>query len=264
MPRYKLTIEYDGSPFVGWQRQANGRSVQEAIEDALAGLTGERPTLRGAGRTDAGVHALAQVAHVRVERALDPAALPARVNAHLPSDIHVLGCELAPLRFHARHAALSRAYVYQLARRRTAFAKKYVWWVERELDLERMRRALALTVGEHDFVQFCDKPKDHKSTQVNVVRAELAESGALVLLRFEASHFLWRMVRRLTGTLVDVAAGELEVAEFARLIETTPLDAARGLVSERTAPPSGLFLERVRYAGDPPPGELVPAVHVRA
>jgi tRNA pseudouridine38-40 synthase len=137
-----------------------------------------------------------------------------------------------------------------------------VWWVKRELDLDRMSRALASVIGEHDFAAFCDRPQDQRTTRVRMDRAEIAESGSLILVRLEASNFLWRMVRRLTGTLVEVGAHALEVEDFSALLEGRTLPAKKGLVSEWTAPPSGLFLERVRYEGDPPLGAIAPAFAV--
>jgi len=259
---HKLVIEYAGTRYSGWQGQKNAVTISGVLREAIEGVAGPVVDLAGAGRTDAGVHALAQVAHAKLERAIDPEPFRMGVNARLPSDIHVLDVAAADPRFHARHSALSRSYVYQVSRRRTAFAKRYVWWVERELDLEPMRRALSATLGEHDFVRFCERPKEATSTRVRMDRAEIAESGALILLRFEASNFLWRMVRRLVGTLVEVGAHEIAVDEFAALVDGRALPEGKGLVSERTAPPSGLFLERVRYAGDPPPGPLAPAFAV--
>jgi len=259
---YKIVIEYAGTRYSGWQEQKNAVTVAGELRSALEKVAGPIDDLGGAGRTDAGVHALAQVAHVRFERTVDPRRFLEELNAKLPGDIQVTQMSLAGPRFHARHAALTRTYLYQIARRRTAFAKKYVWWVDRNLDLAEMRRALECVVGEHDFVQFCDRPQDQRTTRVRVDRAELAESGSLILLRFEASNFLWRMVRRLTGALVEVGANKLSIEDFAALVAAQPLAPEKGTVSEWTAPPSGLFLVRVRYEGDPPLGPVVPAFPV--
>jgi tRNA pseudouridine38-40 synthase len=255
-------IEYAGTRYSGWQEQKNATTVAGELRKAIEAVAGTVQDLGGAGRTDAGVHALAQVAHVKLERRLDPEQLRSEVNARLPSDIHVLRAAAAEPRFHARHAAISRTYVYQISRRRTAFLKRYVWWVERELEVERMRGALESVAGEHDFVRFCDRPKEQKSTRVRVDRAEIAESGSLVLLRFEASNFLWKMVRRLTGALVEVGARDLAAEDFAALIGGSETSSGKGPVSEWTAPPSGLFLAGVRYEGDPPPGPLDPVFAV--
>jgi tRNA pseudouridine38-40 synthase len=255
---YKLVIEYAGTRYSGWQEQKNAVTVAGELRGAIEKVVGPIDDLGGAGRTDAGVHALAQVAHVRFESSIDVLRFQEQVNAQLPSDIHVLQVAEAKPRFHARHAAISRTYTYQISRRRTAFVKKYVWWVQRKLDLERMWAALPAVVGEHDFIRFCDRPQDQRTTHVRMDRAEIAESGSLILLRFEASNFLWRMVRRLTGALVEVGAGKLAVEDFAALVEGAELPPEKGVASEWTAPPSGLFLERVRYEGDPPPPPLAP------
>ena len=259
---YKFVIEYAGTRYSGWQEQKNANTVGGELRKAIEEFAGEVQDLGGAGRTDAGVHALEQVAHVKLERRFDPESLREEVNARLPSDIHVLRADAADPRFHARHAAISRAYLYQISRRRTAFAKRYVWWVQRELDLRRMREALRSVPGEHDFIRFCDRPKEQKSTRVRVDRAEIAEAGSLVLVRLEASNFLWKMVRRLTGALVEVGAGALAPEDFAALVGGEELPPEKGIPSEWIAPPSGLFLERVRYPGDPELGPLQPAIAI--
>ncbi|HBL28248.1 MAG TPA: tRNA pseudouridine(38-40) synthase TruA [Acidobacteria bacterium] len=263
MPTYRLTLEYEGTRYSGWQEQKNARTVagelRRAVEEAGAAVR----EIGGAGRTDAGVHALAQAAHLRLARAVDAEVLRREVNDRLPADIHVLRLTAVPNAFHARHSALSRSYVYQISRRRTALAKRQVWWVKRPLDAGRMAAAAALLPGRHDFRLFCEKPGEQPSTVVVVEGAEVATAGALILVRLTASHFLWKMVRRVVGTLVQVGAGELDQAGFAALLagKVTP---GRGLPAEWTAPPSGLFLESVLYAGDPPPGPLGPVVPVAA
>lgn len=261
MPSYRLTVEYEGTRFRGWQEQANARSVAGELRRAVEEVVGARVSLGGAGRTDAGVHALAQVAHLATPRALPPAELLFAINERLPPEINLLAVELAPKRFHARHDASARSYLYQIARRRTAFAKRHVWWVRAPLALPPMRQAAALLAGRHDFARFCERSEEQESTLVEVERVELAEVGALLLVRLVASHFLWKMVRRLVGALVKVGAGELPLEEFAALLRVDPR-AARHNPAAWTAPPSGLFLERVLYAGDPPLPPLAPAVAV--
>ncbi len=247
---YKLTLEYDGSKFSGWQDQQNARTVMgelyRAIEDANLPLL----ELGGAGRTDAGVHALAQVAHLRLAQRFDPVAIRHALNDRLPAAVTVLEVEHADPRFHARHDAELRSYVYQLSRRRTAFAKPYVWWIKSRLDAGRMQQALACLPGRHDFRQFAIDDPDEKSTLVEMEEVELRQEGDLILMRFVASHFLWRMVRRLVGTLVRVGQGELAVEDFENLVDGRPLPADKGTPAQSTAPASGLFLEKVLYAGD--------------
>ena len=264
MPTYRLTLEYEGTRYHGWQEQKNARSVAGELRKAVEEAGATVRDLGGSGRTDAGVHALAQAAHLRLAARVEPAAFRQSINDRLPPDIHVL--DVAPVsdKFHARHGAESRSYLYQISRRRTALAKRWVWWVKRPLDEIRMGQAAALLAGRHDFRLFCEKPGEQPSTVVVVESVELATPGALILVRFTASHFLWKMVRRAVGTLVQVGAGELDLAAFARLLAGEAPRSGRGLPAEWTAPPSGLFLERVLYPGDPPLPPLAPAVPVPA
>ena len=248
MPRFKLTVEYAGTRYSGWQIQKNARTVQGEIDRAVRTVTGRKDfELYGSGRTDAGVHALAQTAHLDVSTSLPPDALARRLNEELPSDINILHAEVVPHRFHARHDAVARRYVYQIARRRTAFAKTYVWWVKDPLDVGRMREAAAAFVGMRDFESFTEKtPRaEPASTLVLVERLDIAEDADLILVGIEGSHFLWKMVRRIVGVLVEVGRGGLKPAEAARFVDERSATPAR-----LTAPPSGLFLERVYYKGD--------------
>lgn len=262
MPTYRLTVEYEGTRYSGWQEQKNARTVAGELRGALGGVAREPFELAGSGRTDAGVHALAQVAHLRSGEPVELAGALERVNDALPPDVHLLALEPAHPRFHARHDALLRSYVYQISRRRTALGKRFVWWVKRPLDLEAMAAALAVAPGRHDFARFAERnPDPEASTLVEVERAEVAAAGDLVLVRVVASHFLWKMVRRLVGTLVEVGGGGLSVAAFQALVEA-PEEGSRARPAEWTAPPSGLFLERVLYAGDPALGALAPAMPV--
>ena len=252
MPRFKLTIEYAGTRYSGWQIQKNARTVQGEIDRAVRDITGRQDfELYGSGRTDAGVHALAQVAHLDVAGNIPADTLCRRLNDELPSDINVLSVEPAARRFHARHDAVARRYLYQVARRRTAFAKAYVWWVKDPLDIARMRSAAAAFVGMRDFQSFAERDDSHgaegpeKSTLVLVDRLEILEDGDLVLFSIEGSHFLWKMVRRMIGVLVEIGRGALDVDAAARFLTDKSAAPAR-----LTAPPSGLFLERVFYKDD--------------
>ena len=167
VPRFKLTIEYAGTRYSGWQKQTNARTVQGELERAIvAGLGEVLVDSQGSGRTDSGVHALAQVAHVDLVRAPAPEQLRRRINDGLPADIHVLDVAAVSRKFHARHSAVRRSYVYQIARRRTALAKPYVWWVKDPLDLAPMHAVAAGFVGRHDFRAFADDDPDEKSTVV--------------------------------------------------------------------------------------------------
>jgi tRNA pseudouridine38-40 synthase len=263
VPRFKLTIEYAGTRFSGWQIQKNARTVQGELDRAVRSVTRRQDfELYGAGRTDAGVHASAQVAHLDVVTALPPESLRRRINDELPPDINILRADQVPHRFHARHDAVSRRYVYQIARRRTAFAKAYVWWVKEPVDVNRMRDAARAFVGMRDFQSFAQRDQaavdDRPSTLVLVESLDVVEAGELVLVGVEGSHFLWKMVRRVVGVLVEIGRGSLEPAVAATLL-TGRSDAPARL----TAPASGLFLERVSYRGDPRPPELVPITPLR-
>src|SRR4029077_786052 len=161
MPRFKLTIEYAGTRYSGWQIQKNARTVQGEIDRAAGTVTGRKDfELYGSGRTDAGVHALAQIAHLDVSTSLPPETLRTRLNDELPADINILAATIVPHRFHARHDAVARRYVYQIARRRTAFAKPYVWWVKDPLDPARMREGAHEFVGMKDFQSFAASDDD--------------------------------------------------------------------------------------------------------
>lgn len=262
MPTYRLDLEYEGTRYHGWQEQKNARSVagelRRAVEEAGAVIR----ELGGSGRTDAGVHALAQVAHLRLTADVDPEAFRRAVNDGLPADIHVLSLTPAADRFHSRHDAVSRSYLYQISRRRTALAKRWVWWVKRSLDERRMAEAAALLAGKHDFRLFCERPSEQPSTLVVVERAEVVADGALILVRLTASHFLWKMVRRVVGTLVKIGSGELDRKGYEDLLKARTPTSGKGLPAEWTAPPSGLFLERVLYKGDAPLGPVAPVIPV--
>lgn len=264
METYRLVIEYDGSRYRGWQVQQNARSVAGELLRVLDDLGAPVVELGGAGRTDAGVHALAQVAHLRLRQAPrgGPEKLHRALDELLPKDIQVLALAPASPRFHARHDAVLRSYLYQISRRRTAFAKPYVWWVKEPLDGVRLEAAAALVPGRHDFRQLCQRPEDQESTLVEVERVEIQTSGDLILVRIAASHFLWRMVRRVVGCLVRVGAGELSVADFGRLVAGQPPPPGLGTPAEWTAPAAGLFLERVLYRDDSPLGVLQAATPV--
>lgn len=261
MRTFKLTIEYDGTRYSGWQAQANARSIQGELQRAAAELFGRTVEIGGAGRTDAGVHAMGQVAHLKFPRwGGSPAPVRSKIekmrsreviyglNDRLPTDINVLEVEDAPHNFHARHDAVSRSYLYQISTRRTAFGKKYVWWVKDRLNIEAMAEAAGAIAGRHDFSAFSerDPKREDLSTIVEVESSEISAEEHLILYRITASHFLWKMVRRLVGSLVEVGRGNVGAAEMAELIADPA--AKSGLIPARvTAPPSGLFLEEVIY-----------------
>jgi tRNA pseudouridine38-40 synthase len=247
VPRFKLTIEYNGTRYSGWQIQKNARTVAGELERAVREVTNARKLeLYGSGRTDAGVHAIAQVAHLDVATPLPPETLQRRINDELPADINVLDLETVSHRFHARHDATGRRYLYQISKRRTAFHKPFVWWVRDELDVARMREAAAIVTGLHDFRSFTDDEPDEKSTKVQIERIEIAETEDLIRIRIDGSHFLWKMVRRIVGVLVEIGRGGLSPEEIRRMLKEPT-----GTPARLTAPASGLFLEQVFYRARP-------------
>jgi tRNA pseudouridine38-40 synthase len=243
VPTWKLTLEYDGTRYRGWQSQKNtDRTVQGVLLRAARELLGEDASVGGAGRTDAGVHALAQVAHLKARRKLAEREIEHGINDRLPFDVNVLSVEPAPPGFHARHDAVSRTYLYRISRRRTAFDKRLVWWIKDRLDFSAMKRAAKLFEGRHDFASFCENPEGQESTIVVVEKSDVFDWAHEIHFRVEASHFLWKMVRRLAGTLVEVGRGDVDVQDVGRLLQKESSEPAKW-----TAPPSGLFLENVRY-----------------
>ena len=256
--RLKLTIEYAGTRYSGWQIQKNARTIQGELERAIREATGiDDFELYGSGRTDAGVHALAQAAHLDIQSTLPADTLRRRINDALPTDIVLLRAERVPHRFHARRDALARSYLYQVTRRRTAFAKPFVWWVKEDLSIDAMRDAAKAFVGFHDFRAFSDDDPTEKSTEVLVDGLEIYEDDDLILFHMEGSHFIWKMVRRIVGVLVEVGRGGMTPADVGALFAARSGDVAR-----LTAPASGLFLERVYYKGDPRDTPVRPTVTI--
>ncbi|MEP7364227.1 MAG: tRNA pseudouridine(38-40) synthase TruA, partial [Acidobacteriota bacterium] len=246
---YKLTLEYDGTRYSGWQAQANARTVMGDLIGAAQDFFETGVQVMGAGRTDAGVHAAAQVAHLRVSPygSYPPAKILAELNHRLPKDIAILDVQKVPLTFDARRDAIARVYTYQIATRKTAFSKKYVWWIKEPLNVPLMSEAAAKLRGRHDFECFRaeDPSKERESTIVVVDTAEIEDQDGMIVFRIEASHYLWRMVRRIVGALVKIGLGELTMDQFDRLLKARcghDLD-----VAAWTAPASGLFLSEVKY-----------------
>jgi len=245
MPRFKLTIEYDGGPFVGWQRQDNGPSVQQALEEAAAALDGGERVVYGAGRTDAGVHALGQVAHVDLEKELDPDTVRDALNHHVrPHPIAVLEAERVSEDFHARFSAKMRGYIYKICDRRAPLAleRGRVWKVPRKLDVDAIDEAMQCLGGTHDFTTFRDSQCQADSPVKSMEAARVERFDDEVELRFEAISFLHRQVRSITGSLVEVGLGKWTPEDFKAALEAA--DRSR---CGPVAPPDGLYLEFVEY-----------------
>ncbi len=258
MSRFKLYIEYEGTRYSGWQMQRNAKSVQGKLMEVAAQIfKGERVDIQGSGRTDAGVHALNQVAHLDVKTMLAPEIIRMKFNDELSADITILEVEKANPKFHARHDAKSRSYLYQIAKRRTAFGKPFVWWIKDQLNFEKMNRASKLFVGMHDYISFADQDDFEKSTKVLIEDVQLKEDGDLILIRIIGSHFLWKMVRRMVGVLVEIGRGKLTEKDLKYFLEhesPTP--------TKYTAPPSGLFLEHVTYEGEKMDKVFCPTINI--
>lgn len=244
----RLTIAYDGTKYSGWAEQRNAKTVMGELREAIEPVVKAQIEMAGAGRTDAGVHARGQVAHIKWDgKPVNEQFLVAQANLKLPADIALVAAAKAPLAFHARHDAVGREYVYQIATHKTAFDKKFVWWIKAPLDTTAMQRAAATLVGRHDFkcFQAQDAGRPNESSIVVVDHAAIEIGADRLLFRISASHFVWRMVRRLTGVLVKIGLGEISEDDLQLLLKGKPID--RLDVAAWTAPSSGLFFEKVSY-----------------
>jgi tRNA pseudouridine38-40 synthase len=243
---FKLIVEYDGSGFHGWQRQKTDRTVQETIEKALAVMTREPVTLIGSGRTDAGVHALAQVAAFKTRSGLDAKVFFSGLNSLLPGDVVIRDCERVPDTFHARFDVTSKRYRYHLLNRpiAPAIGRQYVWYIRKPLDTAAMARAAGTLMGTHDFKAFeaTGSPRDHSVRTVTHSTVEETGGGNLIYT-IEANGFLRFMVRNVVGTLVEVGLGKISAEEIGSILQSRDRSRAGA-----TAPPQGLFLMDVSYS----------------
>jgi len=249
MPRYRITVEYDGTPFVGWQTQAKGVSVQSSLQTAIAAFCGENVKVRGAGRTDSGVHALGQVVHFDLERERDPNRIREALNHLLrPAPIAVLECEEVGPDFDARFSATARHYLYRILNRRAppALDRNRVWWLPIHLDHEAMHEAAQCLVGHHDFTTFRAAACQAASPVKTLDRLDVTRVGSEVHITASARSFLHNQVRSLVGTLKLVGAGRWTKADV-----VAALEARRRSACGPVAPPTGLYLVRVDY--DEPP-----------
>jgi tRNA pseudouridine38-40 synthase len=248
VPRFRLTIEYDGRPFMGWQRQDHGPSVQQALEEALARVTGAPALVQGSGRTDAGVHAAGQVAHADLDRAIAPFRLMEALNARLrPLPVAVLACAAAAPDFHARFDCVEREYAYRILNRRAPLTWQagLVWRVPRPLDERAMARAAALLVGRHDFTTFRAVHCQADSPVRTLDELSVARRGDLIAITARARSFLHHQVRSMVGCLKLVGEGQWPAARVGEALAARDR-AALGL----NAPPDGLTLVACRYPGD--------------
>jgi tRNA pseudouridine38-40 synthase len=244
MRTLKLTIQYDGTDYVGWQRQPNGVSIQELVERAIEPIEGRAVTIVGAGRTDAGVHALGQVASVQLQSAIDAATLTRALNATLPEDVRVASAEEAAPDFNARFSAIGKVYAYRIWRGAflPPFERRYVWHVPPPLDVERMREAARPLTGRHDFSAFRAAGSDAATSERTIRDLRLDAEGERITLTIGGDGFLRYMVRAITGTLVDVGQGRRSVESVAAALASR--DRAQ---AGPTAPAKGLVLLKVEY-----------------
>jgi tRNA pseudouridine38-40 synthase len=241
----KLTIEYDGTHYLGWQVQPNGQTIQGVIQDRLKRLTGELLQLIGSGRTDAGVHALGQVAHFKTESRMDANTFQRALNSLLPEDIVIRRTEETETEFHARRSARSKVYEYRILNRATppAIDRQYIWYVPQKLDLDEMKKATRSLVGEHDFSAFRSVGSSARSSVRNILQADWKRGkGGLLRFEIEATGFLKQMVRAIVGTLVEVGRGKISAQGFREILESRDRRKAGP-----TAPARGLFLKEVKY-----------------
>lgn len=245
MTRFALTVEYDGRPFMGWQRQDHGATIQQAIEDAAFAVTGERTTVHAAGRTDAGVHGVAMRAHLDLAKDIAPFRLGEALNARLrPAPVAILACEIVPDDWHARFSCLGRSYEYRIVNRRapTTWEKGLVWQVPQPLDEGAMHTAAQLLVGRHDFTTFRSAHCQAASPVKSVDRLDVSRDGDRLTVIAEARSFLHHQVRSMVGCLALVGMGRWSVADMRDALEAA--DRTRlGL----NAPPDGLYFTNATY-----------------
>ncbi|MDH4155370.1 MAG: tRNA pseudouridine(38-40) synthase TruA [Nitrospira sp.] len=244
MSTIKLTLEYDGTAYAGWQRQPNQTTIQAAVETAIFGVTQIKVPIIGAGRTDSGVHALGQVASFRINRDMNPRQWTRALNAHLPDDIVVRSVELMPDSFHARHSAKGKLYEYHILNRpeRPTIERASCWHVHQRLDDAAMSTAGMTLVGTHDFSSFQTQPTDNDDPICRLQRFTLVREGHRLRIEVYADRFLKQMIRSIVGTLLEVGLGKRPVDSL-----TTILNARDRSAAGKTAPPQGLFLVRVDY-----------------
>ena len=252
MPTWKLEVEYDGTRYRGWQIQHLAKTIQGEFREVTRELFSSPAEVFSGEPTVAGVHALCQTVHLKVpelKAELKPAQLLKEFNELLPPDINIIRVVPMPDSFHARKDAITRYYLYQISTRRSAFGKPYVWWVKDEHDTKAMNEAAKMLVGRHNFRSFSELEADSKiPTVVDVHHAEVFTDGDLICFRMGASHFLPTMLRRIVGLIAEVGRSDMSYDAFGRLLKFESPVAAKF-----TAPPSGLFLEKVLYKGEKSP-----------
>jgi tRNA pseudouridine38-40 synthase len=250
MPRYKLTIEYDGTNFVGWQKQPDASSIQSELEAAVLKFCGEPVEVCGAGRTDAGVHATGQIAHIDLPKEMDGFKIAQGINFHMQQGgettklISVLSAEEVPADFHARFSATRRHYIYRIINRRSRLAldRNRAWQITEDLDITAMQEGAKYLLGQHDFTSFRDADCQAKSPIKTLDRLEISRHGDVVEIYTHARSFLHHQVRNMVGTLSLVGKGKWSSDQVKAALEAKDRAAAGP-----TAPPDGLYLTQVEY-----------------
>lgn len=245
MQNYKLTIQYDGTRYNGWQRQGNTENtIQGKLNEIIGRYLGEETDIAGSGRTDAGVHALGQVANFKTSKCLDRESFVRDINAFLPQDIRIIKAESVDERFHSRLSAVSKTYEYVIdnAPVSDVFSRKYSYRLEEKLDVEEMRRAAAFLTGTHDYISFCGNKKFKKSSVRTVTDIDITQADGKLRIAFTGNGFLQNMVRIMAGTLIEVGLGKRDADSMTDIINARCREAAG-----RMAPPEGLFLKEVVY-----------------
>jgi len=250
MENYKLVIAYDGTNYSGWQVQPNATSIQSLIQDAIATIIREEITLIGSGRTDAGVHAIGQVAHFKSTQKINTSRLWISLNGILPKDIRVLSIESVPEKFHSQRSAISKTYHYHLHLDPVLdpFKRQFSYHVRKKIDLELLRKAAALFAGKHDFKSFANeahKGAASKNSVRTLMRLDVVEEPGGIRLEFQADGFLYKMVRNIVGMLLDIASGKKKLEDIAEIFAAK--DRRKASIA---APPEGLFLMAVEYPED--------------
>lgn len=245
LKNYRIILQYDGSRYDGWQKQGNTElTIQGKIEGVLERMAGKRVEVIGSGRTDAGVHALAQTANFHADVSMNEQEITAYLNEYLPEDLSVIKLDTVSDRFHSRLNVKEKTYLYRIetADRKQVFERKYIYGLGKGLDGKAMREAAAYLTGEHDFKSFCSSQRMKKSTVRNLKSISIEEKGSRFFLRFTGDGFLYHMVRILTGTLIEVGLGKRSPQDMVSILDAKNRQAAGFM-----APAAGLFLEEVRY-----------------
>lgn len=250
MQKFKIQVEYDGRPFVGWQRQKEHLSVQQVIEDAITRFSGETVVLYGSGRTDAGVHGIGQIAHFSLEKEMTPDAVMGALNYHMkPHPVSIIRCAYASDSFHARFDAIKRHYIYKILNRRArlTFQKGLVWQVKQPLDVEAMQTGANYLIGKHDFTTFrhinCQAESPVKT--IDYITVERVEGSDEIHIKAGARSFLHHQIRSITGTLAFVGQGKWQPVDVKRALEACDRAAL-----PLNAPPDGLYFRQIDYAED--------------